>query len=61
MVEIIHKRYFPYLLVLLFILFVVVGMNTSDFILQVALFALFGYILQWWMKIRKKENSKNIS
>jgi hypothetical protein len=49
-------RFFPFLLVLLFLILVIIGLNTSDFILQVGLFALFGYILQWWMKKRKKEN-----
>jgi Ca2+/Na+ antiporter len=53
----IPDRYFPILLILLFIVFVVIGLSTSDFLFQVGLFALFGFIVQWWMKRRGKEKN----
>jgi hypothetical protein len=57
MVNSIPERYFPILFILLFIVFVVIGLSTSDFLFQVGLFALFGYIVQWWMKRRRKEKN----
>jgi hypothetical protein len=60
MIEKIPDRYFPFLLILLFIVFVIIGLSTSDFIFQVGLFVIFGFIVQWLMKKRNVEKNTQI-
>jgi Ca2+/Na+ antiporter len=54
-------RFLPFLLIFFFIIIFVIALGTPNFLLQVALFAFFGYVFQWVRRRKKEPDAQDVT